>query len=188
MLKDASQATPKLNDALTQAQASIQAWFADQGHDAQALFQIFNGQQAAPSTDWLAAANTLRQDIAAGRYSVKVELRSNTELQGALGAFAAHGADGTPIIYMNKDWLGAWAETPEIARVLVEEFGHSLDASLNAGRDTAGDEGQLFSAVVSGAQFDATTFALDNDQHSLQIDGATVQVEEASYKIGRAHV
>lgn len=81
-----------------------------------------------------------------GNYSTRLEIRSGTELKGALGAYSATGTTGQPIVYLNGNWLST-ASAEQIQSVLLEELGHSFDDQINGGIDSAGDEGAIFSAL-----------------------------------------
>lgn len=148
--------------------------------DSSDLFALFNGQQETPSSQWLEAAENLQAAVLAGEYQVHLEILSNTELQGAMAAFSASGTEGTAVIYLNADWLGMQPDTDTLARVLVEEIGHSFDAVLNGPSDTLGDEGDGFAiAVLGGNEFDLQRLSVD-DHATLAIDGLQVEVEESS--------
>lgn len=67
------------------------------------LGTIFSGAQGEAGANALSAAEALRQGLLDGSYTVKVELLDNTTMQGAKGAFAGTGPDGTPVIYLNRD-------------------------------------------------------------------------------------
>lgn len=131
---------------VTEAQTAIRDYLATT--DADTLFTLFNGDQAEPTAEWLERAETLRQSWLAGDDQTPVELLDDATMQGALGAFAAQGPLGTPVIYLNQDWMTRVADTPEVVRVLVEELGHSIDHALNPDGDTAGDEGQRFASAI----------------------------------------
>lgn len=146
----------------------------------QQLFSTFNGGESAPDAAWTQAAQDLISKVTGGSYSVQVELRSNLELRGAMGAFATQSENGTPVIYLNADWLAMGPSSEQVSRVLVEEIGHSFDAAINGSRDTAGDEGDAFAILLLGANFkDSQRLGLD-DHATLIIDGVNVTVEEAS--------
>ncbi len=132
-------------------------------------FQLFNGGQtgAQPSAEWLASFQQLLDNVTHGQVNVKVELLSNTEMQGAKGAFSATGSSGQATIYLNAEWL-ARADRESISRVMVEEMGHFLDATLNDGADTAGDEGEMFSRVVfDGSNPLAVSYLSAQDDHAV---------------------
>ncbi|MFM2035821.1 MAG: hypothetical protein RL459_1086, partial [Pseudomonadota bacterium] len=172
-----------LSAAVITAQAEAEKLVADflaRPDAKQQLFNLFKGAQGdTPSTQWLAAADTLVADVTGDMVTLRVELRSSAELQGAQGAFAAQGTNGQSVIYLNADWVQSGADKSAIARVLVEELGHSFDARLNGSADTAGDEGERFSATLTGADTTAAGFASDNDHRLLLIDGKFVAAEAA---------
>ncbi|MBU4112795.1 MAG: VCBS domain-containing protein, partial [Gammaproteobacteria bacterium] len=160
------------------------------------LFSLFNGGQAEPSAEWQQAADSFLTAMQNGEVSVRVELRSNAELQGAKGAFSATGTTGQHTIYLNADWLagnpdagiGA-ADSASITKVLVEELGHSIDATLNGAVDTAGDEGEVFArVVVDGANPLSVSFlSAQDDRGQLTIDGQSVVAEFANLNFSNAY-
>jgi hypothetical protein len=60
--------------------------------------------------------------------------------------------------------------------VLLEEIGHAIDHRLNAGQDSPGDEGAIFSALIRGVDISAVE-TTQNDHHILLIDGQPIAVE-----------
>ncbi|MEY2801299.1 MAG: hypothetical protein RL513_884, partial [Pseudomonadota bacterium] len=170
--------------ALALAQQQVRDFIARSS--AQDLFSLFNGGQAQASAQWLAAAEELSADIQEGRYSVRVELLGGT-LGWAMGAFAAQGPDGNPVIYLNADWLRGETAASDVARVLVEEIGHSIDARLNPTADTAGDEGELFAvAVASDGLIDealVNQLQQQDDDAVIRLAGQEIAVETATYTI-----
>jgi VCBS repeat-containing protein len=146
------------------------------------LQSLFNGGRDATSPAWLEQAGAALDALHADRLAVRVELRSNTELQGAMGSFAASGPDGAPVIYLNADWA-EHANAEALTRVLVEEFGHRIDVAVNGARDTAGDEGEAFAASVMHLDLsdgERARIAAEDDHASLLIDGHAVEVEQAA--------
>jgi VCBS repeat-containing protein len=146
------------------------------------LQSLFNGGRDATSPAWLEQAGAALDALHADRLAVRVELRSNTELQGAMGSFAAGGPDGAPVIYLNADWA-EHANAEALTRVLVEEFGHRIDVAVNGARDTAGDEGEAFAASVMHLDLsdgERARIAAEDDHASLLIDGHAVEVEQAA--------
>lgn len=133
----------------------------------------------ADTDQWTSRAQELRQSILDGSYSIQLEMRTSSELNGVLGAFSSSGSTNRPTIYLNTDWTAT--ATPEaIQAVLLEELGHSFDNFLNAGIDSQGDEGQAFVGMVlyDDANLKAT---LDQDDHeSIHIDGQTLTIESAA--------
>ncbi|MDJ0618658.1 MAG: hypothetical protein QNJ63_18260 [Calothrix sp. MO_192.B10] len=106
----------------------------------------------------------------------EIEIRSQEELNGANGAFAA----STNKIYLSEDYIvHNRFNSGAIVDVLLEEFGHFADAQINQ-HDTPGDEGAIFSAVVQGVELDETQIELlklDNDTSIIDLDNRKIQVE-----------
>lgn len=124
----------------------------------------------------------LRQAIADGSFSLALELRSASDLQGAQAAYAAGEAGNGERILLNADWAAS-ATDAELERTLLEELGHSFDIALNGGVDSAGDEGQLFAALALGLPLDPASLSAirqENDGGVLQLDGQAVAVEFAA--------
>ena len=175
----AAQTVPNaLLTAQTQAEKLVSD-FLNRDDAKQQLFALFNGGQSGePSTEWNAGYAQLMSQFRNGDSPVRVELRSAAELRGSLGAFAAHGPDGTQLIYLNADYAKS-ATSDSLQVVLLEEIGHAIDNQLNLAGDTAGDEGQKFAATVLNLPVTAPDFATDNDHVQLQIDNHEVAVETA---------
>ena len=92
------------------------------------------------------AAAAFIDDIVSGRESLRISILENNELNGAYGAFD----QSTGTIFLSKDFLLANSADPsKISAVLLEEFGHLLDAKFNP-TDAPGDEGAIFSQLVTG--------------------------------------
>ncbi|HYF44533.1 MAG TPA: VCBS domain-containing protein, partial [Ramlibacter sp.] len=160
-----------------------------EGRSAQELFALFSGGQAQAGDEWLAAAEQLRLDIVEGRFTLNVRFVSNAALGGAYAAFAAEGPDGAPLVLVNGDWIRDGAYVEGIARALVEELGHAIDARLNAS-DTQGDEGEGFAAAVSGIEptpVSQARIAAENDMAVVSLDGRDYMVEEAAFAFGNAY-
>jgi hypothetical protein len=174
-------AAPLLSQAQQEAQRNIAAWM-QQADAAKQLAQIFGGGQASPL--WLDQAQSVVQAFQRGELQVRTELRSSEELNGAWGAFATHGVNGQPVLYLNADWLASPGLTAHaVGRVMTEEWGHYLDTQLNGALDTAGDEGEAFSNAVyhvTVAATDQQRIASENDHLWITIDNQPVEVEMAS--------
>jgi hypothetical protein len=72
------------------------------------------------------------------------------------------------------------ASQQSLEAVILEEFGHFVDAQVN-GTDTAGDEGELFSALVQGQSLDAATLQAlkaEDDSAIITIAGENILVEQ----------
>ena len=178
----ALEASPALAQASVQAQGLLDDFL--QRPDArEQLFALFNGGQTEASTAWQQAADTLLAELRSGSYSLQVQLLSGAEMQAALGAFTTQGPGGSTFIFVNADWLKLSPDSASISRVLLEEIGHSLDARLNPGTDTAGDEGEAFAALASGqtlTQADNDRIATEDDHAVVVIDGTAYAVEDAA--------
>ncbi len=120
------------------------------------------------------AAEAIRGKLLAGDRSwlPTIELASADDLGGALGAYDKAGG----AIYLQREMVSP----KRASEVLIEELGHHLDQLLNKGRDSAGDEGEIFRRLVTGETLsDATLSDLrsENDHGRMTIDGKTVEVE-----------
>lgn len=108
-----------------------------------------------------------------------IKILPGAQLNGALGAFAQE----TNTIYLSQDYIDRNATNPEpISSLLLEEVGHFVDAKINL-RDTPGDEGAIFVALVqSGNLDDLTLQALKakDDRGAIAVEGMTIQVEQST--------
>jgi peptidoglycan/xylan/chitin deacetylase (PgdA/CDA1 family) len=122
-------------------------------------------------------ASVLVADLAEGKIPT---IEVIADLGGAQGAYATVGNK----IYLSERFLLANQANPQaIADVLLEEIGHSIDARLNV-RDSAGDEGAIFAALVNNRSLSSTelaTLKTENDQKTLLINGQLTAVEQATY-------
>jgi RTX calcium-binding nonapeptide repeat (4 copies) len=102
------------------------------------------------------------------------------DLVGAMGVYAGN----SDTIYLSERFLLANQTNPQaIADVLLEEIGHSIDAKLNT-QDSAGDEGEIFAALVNNRQLSPGELAElknQNDHRTIAINGQLTAVEEAVY-------
>jgi len=170
---------------LAQAQTDASKLIADflqQPNAKSQLYQIFNGgsADALPSEQWLVAFDGLLSDIAQGSSPIRVELLSAAEMQNAFGAFAERGIQGDRVIFLNAEWLQSGASNKAIELVLAEEFGHAIDARLNAGADSAGDEGQAFASLVGYGNANLAATQSQADKLTLNVQGQAVPVEAAA--------
>lgn len=109
----------------------------------------------------------------------QIDILSGTEINGAKGAYAG----ATNRIYLSGEFLSVNKANPEaIASILLEEYGHRVDAVLNSS-DAPGDEGAIFSALVQGqvlSNEQLQQLKAEDDTATVIIDGQTVQIEQAS--------
>lgn len=132
--------------------------------------------------DFVRIVDELAAQMRASGLGLNVELRSGSELQGALGAYARVSHLGDERIYLNADWISEGATAQDIERVLLEEFGHALDQRLHDGRDSVGDEGELFANLMldlAVTQESVVRARSEFDHATLQIEGVDVRVETA---------
>jgi Ca2+-binding RTX toxin-like protein len=108
----------------------------------------------------------------------QIEVRSSAELNGANGAFAV----ATNTIYLSAEYLEENVGNLEaISGVVLEEYGHFVDAQVNE-LDASGDEGEIFSVLVSGVGLDEETVRKlknEGDKASIALDGQVIQIERA---------
>ncbi len=102
----------------------------------------------------------LQLQLAGDGLGLTVELRTNWELNGAAGAYAAVGHTGAERIYINGDWIANGASAFLIRQVLLEETGHAIDQRLNGTLDSEGDEGALFAKRLTGEELTAAERAI----------------------------
>ncbi|HEY9703012.1 MAG TPA: hypothetical protein V6C58_11225, partial [Allocoleopsis sp.] len=129
-------------------------------------------------------ASYLQQQWLSGNYQFLfngIEIRSSAELAGANGAYSIT----TGKIYLASEFIAQ--NSPEkVIAVLLEEYGHVVDNYLNI-KDTMGDEGQLFSAVVRGENLSVSelnTIKQENDHAIANIDGEKIAIEMSSSTTG----
>ena len=170
--------------ALVQAQQAASRLITDflqQPGAREQLHRVLSGGNTAqaPSPDWLAAWDKLLAEVESGQAPLRIELIGTQQMHQALGAFAERGVDGERVVFINADWLAAGANAKAIELVLVEEFGHAMDARLNAGTDTPGDEGHAFAAMLVNGHAGGQTAGGD-DRDRVVIGGQTIDVETAA--------
>ncbi|MEG4012330.1 MULTISPECIES: VWD domain-containing protein [unclassified Microcoleus] len=107
----------------------------------------------------------------------EIEIRSEAEINGALGAFAA----ATGKIYLSREFLAKNAENvTAVAGVLLEEFGHFVDSQINS-VDAIGDEGEIFSDLVQGkvlSQGELAGLKGEDDSAVVVLGGEKVRIEQ----------
>lgn len=178
----------RLSDAQQHAKQAVVDTLA--GPDGQQLLvKLFSpNQTGTPTQQWQKDAEALLGDIKANNFNVRVELRSATEMGGVLGAFAASGPDGNPVIYLNADWAQSGITAQALHQVLVEEMGHAIDQRLNGNNDTAGDEGQAFAGQVVYGDANLSATRTIDDHVKVTINGQTIDAEAAApFGIAQIH-
>jgi hypothetical protein len=120
----------------------------------------------------------LRQQWLTGDFSVipEIQVLENGELGGANGAYAAE----LDRIFVSSDFLASGDER-SIEAVLLEEVGHRIDRLLNAGLDSAGDEGEIFSRLVNGEDLSLKVLAglrAQDDHGVIVVNGESIAIEK----------
>jgi hypothetical protein len=136
------------------------------------LFEIAFGTQY----DHTVVTN-LRSQWLVGDFSSfpQIEILDSSILGNANGAYGT----STNKIYLASDFLDT-ATDANIIAVLLEEYGHFVDAHINQ-KDSAGDEGDIFSRLVRGNILSAVTLQTlnsENDWATITIDGQSIEVEQ----------
>jgi hypothetical protein len=143
------------------------------------LNQAFASAGTDPA-QWASASQSLQQTLLGEGLDLQVKLLSGVAMNGAIAAYAHQGPDGTQVIYLNSDWLASGVSSDDVVTALLEEAGHAIDHLLNGGRDSAGDEGELFANLLAGvALSDEQIIRIlsENDDGSITIGGQLIDVE-----------
>jgi Ca2+-binding RTX toxin-like protein len=144
------------------------------------LFEIAFGKQY----DHTVATN-LRSQWLVGDFSSfpQIEILDSSILGNASGAYGT----STNKIYLASNFLDTATDTDIIA-VLLEEYGHFVDAHINQ-TDSAGDEGDIFSRLVRGNILSAETLQAlkgENDWATITVGGQSIEVEQNVSPVGFA--
>jgi Ca2+-binding RTX toxin-like protein len=108
----------------------------------------------------------------------QIEIVSNSVLGTANGAYAI----STNKIYLSDQFLSA-ASQQSLVAVILEEFGHFVDAQVNS-VDSAGDEGAIFAALMQGVGLDILTLQAlkaEDDHGNITVNGEVIQVEKQDF-------
>jgi hypothetical protein len=106
----------------------------------------------------------------------RVEAISEQVLGTANGAYAT----STNTIYLSDRFLAS-ATAQDLTAVVLEEFGHFVDAQVNQ-VDTPGDEGELFSDLVRGVELSASELKriqTEDDHAVISLGGQFIEIEKA---------
>jgi Peptidase family M23/FG-GAP-like repeat len=129
------------------------------------------------------AVKELQKDWLSGDFSdiPDVRILSADVLSAANGAYSSE----TDTIYLSRDFLMENAANPAaVADVLLEEYGHAIDAKINT-VDSDGDEGEILASVVRGEVLsDGELLALkvEDDSGVITLDGEEIAIEQAKFK------
>lgn len=108
----------------------------------------------------------------------QIEIVSNNVLGSANGAYSF----STNTIYLSEKFLAS-ASQQSLVNLILEEFGHFVDAQINS-VDSAGDEGAIFAALVAGESLDALilqALKTEDDHGFITVNGEVIQVEQQDY-------
>jgi hypothetical protein len=127
----------------------------------------------------LSVAQWLRSQWQGGNFSQlpTIQVINDDILGNARGAYAS----STNIIYLAASLVEV-ASPQQLDSVILEEIGHFVDAQVNQ-TDTAGDEGELFSAVVRGVSLSGSELArikTEDDHAVISLGGKLITVEQAA--------
>jgi len=162
---------PTLQLALEAVRKRLRVWAGSGDRYAFLLREVFG-------VDAGTAATALRGEIRDGKVLPRLQLLDEGTLGGALGGYTSAAPEGGERVYLNRTWLRG-ASASDVEGVLLEEIGHAIDQRLNNGRDSAGDEGERFSALIRGLT-PAASAASENDQRRISIAGTPVSIEAAA--------
>ncbi|MEA5621335.1 hypothetical protein VB711_26385, partial [Cronbergia sp. UHCC 0137] len=124
--------------------------------------------------------NLLRQEWFTKTWTLPtIEVVAGSALNGAVGGYSLQ----TGKIYLSREMVEL-GDIGLLKKILLEEYGHAVDARLNGLVDSPGDEGELFAAVVLGLPLDAGELQKirgESDQGVLTIEGEEpVEIEMAT--------
>ncbi|MGF1488700.1 MAG: hypothetical protein ACFBSE_16570 [Prochloraceae cyanobacterium] len=116
------------------------------------------------------------------------EIRSFPEINGANGAYSVD----TNKIYIAEEFLLAnTGNLSAIVDLVLEEYGHFIDAQINS-VDAKGNEGAIFSSLVQGEtlnQKQIEQFQAENDIAVVNIDGQEIIIEQNNFpKLFQQHL
>ncbi|MDB9534945.1 Calx-beta domain-containing protein, partial [Dolichospermum planctonicum CS-1226] len=124
-------------------------------------------------------AEILRLQWLSGDFSQlpQIEILDSSILGNANGAYASSNNQ----IYLSANFLTT-STAEAISAVLLEEIGHFIDAQINLS-DSAGDEGEKFSALVQGQNLSASDLARiqsEDDHAVIYLRGKSIVIEQAA--------
>jgi Ca2+-binding RTX toxin-like protein len=123
-------------------------------------------------------AQRIQQAWTVGDFSdLKISIAAADTLGGAQGAYVS----GDRSIYISADLLQR-NNPAAVKSVLLEEIGHYLDDRLNNGKDTPGEEGELFAKLEQGQVLDSAELAqlrAKDNLGSIAVNGQLVAAELA---------
>jgi pimeloyl-ACP methyl ester carboxylesterase len=123
--------------------------------------------------------DSILQNIAQGDFSdlPKIQIISSDISKNANGGYDKLNN----IICLSDDFVRNH-NTQEIMRVLLEEYGHYIDARINT-VDAEGDEGEILKELITGEQLSPEVLAslkAENDHGLMMINGQEIAIEMSS--------
>ncbi|MGF1675094.1 MAG: FG-GAP-like repeat-containing protein [Rivularia sp. (in: cyanobacteria)] len=160
-----------INDAVQEAQVSLQKFAASSDFTASMNTAFGNSFDAK-------AISKLQQSWLMGNFGdlPQIKISGDLDVIGANGAYASK----TDTIYLSQGFVEQNARNiGEIKSVLLEEIGHAVDFRINL-VDAAGDEGDIFSAVIlkkTLSNEELVALKVEDDTNSIFIEGKFTQLE-----------
>ena len=126
-----------------------------------------------------ATAATFKSQWQGGDFSLfpQIEIVSSEVLGSAKGAYAI----STNKIYLSDRFVSV-ASQQSLEAVILEEFGHFIDAQINLS-DSAGDEGEIWSNLVLNKPMTAAQLDVlknENDGGTIAIDNQVISIEKSA--------
>lgn len=165
-----------LEEALLSLDTRIRDWVANREQALDVLTQVFAGGKET-ETSWRTQLDELIRELESEGLEVPLELVSDASLSrlGVRAGYVGRTNSEAPRILVDKKWLNS-ATVEEVVAVLLEELGHAIDDALNGGKDTSGDEGEIFSALLLGVSA-VETARDEDDQRKALIHGRELSIE-----------
>ena len=128
----------------------------------------------------IAVAQSLRSQWQNGNFSQlpTIEVIDDEILGKVRGAYGS----STNIIYLSDQFV-ATASQSDVEAVVLEEYGHFVDAQVNS-VDSAGDEGAIFAALVQGDSLGVSTLQVlkvEDDHGIITVNGEVIEVEKQDF-------
>ena len=174
-----------LHQAWNEAWLLLQ-WRALDGMAFSQLLAAVYGKAGLSAEAFASVGESLRLRILAGdRLGLELQVVDAAGMNGASAAYSS----GT--VYVNGALLNGTITPILLQALILEEIGHAIEKQLNptAGYDTAGDEGELLSALVLGKSLsdaDRARIATENDFTTISLNGQ-VLVGEASGAVATSY-
>ncbi|NCO76194.1 MAG: hypothetical protein GW795_01275 [Cyanobacteria bacterium] len=161
----------KLNQAITQAETLLLKASLNPSLEANLTTTFGNNYN-------VTVANNIFSSWRSGDFSnlPKIEILSPTAMNGAQGAYS----NSNNTIYLSSSLVESKSITA-IRDVIIEEYGHFIDAQIND-IDSQGDEGEIWRNLVlnkSMTQGELNSIRNENDWGTISVGGETLNVENS---------